>query len=392
MPLQPVRSSILLPLETSEDVANLVAALRAVKDEPASSKRGDLARDLGDHLAYLAGTRPELFAPFRDEVLQLPREDREHVSARFATLAVLMAGASDASADHLARELEKTPADFHLPYLLASIGTAHALQCAADHARKHDKVDAYRRMGIQVGREGPAQPRFTVSRRAVFKRPLEPGERLEGCRHPVGLPVAEVLRRTSMVTWHYLTLALEDVPGLPPLATKRLPLVSPRENWGWTLFLEIDPQGGVTPTRVVDDHGKDLRPSLRRMNTLHLFPRKLAELWLAVTFEDDCVLDFDEGLRDREREGGDQAKLELRPYDAELTYCNGHILSTEGVVGTAGGPPIGIYPPPSCPTCARQMFHLLSVTHHVRDYGDGFRSLFACEDCGVAACQATSWN
>ena len=36
--------------------------------------------------------------------------------------------------------------------------------------------------------------------------------------------------------------------------------------------------------------------------------------------------------------------------------------------------------------------HLATVEHHVREYGDGFRSLFLCEDCRMAACNATGWN
>ena len=40
------------------------------------------------------------------------------------------------------------------------------------------------------------------------------------------------------------------------------------------------------------------------------------------------------------------AQARLKPYDGDLIYCNGHILATPGVVGTVGGPPIGLYPNP----------------------------------------------
>ena len=54
------------------------------------------------------------------------------------------------------------------------------------------------------------------------------------------------------------------------------------------------------------------------------------------------VLDKDEGddfadmLRETENLDGDKGTLELRAYDADLVYCNGHILSTESVVGQSG--------------------------------------------------------
>jgi hypothetical protein len=38
------------------------------------------------------------------------------------------------------------------------------------------------------------------------------------------------------------------------------------------------------------------------------------------------------------------------------------------------------------------MFHVTTVENHVREYGDGWRSLFICEDCLTIACNATGWN
>jgi hypothetical protein len=37
------------------------------------------------------------------------------------------------------------------------------------------------------------------------------------------------------------------------------------------------------------------------------------------------------------------------------------------------------------------MFHVVTVENHVRDYGDGWRSLFVCEDCHTVASNATGW-
>ena len=38
------------------------------------------------------------------------------------------------------------------------------------------------------------------------------------------------------------------------------------------------------------------------------------------------------------------------------------------------------------------MFHVVSVQHHIRGYGDGWRSLFVCEDCRLVTCNGTGWN
>jgi hypothetical protein len=96
--------------------------------------------------------------------------------------------------------------------------------------------------------------------------------------------------------------------------------------------------------------------------------------------------------RSLEVAGGGIGAAELRPYDADLVYCNGHIQLTPGVVGTAGGPSIEIYANPSCPSCGRLMFHVASVENHIREYGDGWHSIFICEDCRMVSCNATGWN
>jgi hypothetical protein len=82
----------------------------------------------------------------------------------------------------------------------------------------------------------------------------------------------------------------------------------------------------------------------------------------------------------------------LRPYGPDLVYSNGHIISTPGVAGTAGGPPIGLYANPACPSCEKLMFHVVTVENYIREHGDGFRSLYLCEDCEKVAVTATGWN
>ena len=116
------------------------------------------------------------------------------------------------------------------------------------------------------------------------------------------------------------------------------------------------------------------------------------ELIVNDEYDDDGEIEeMQRGLRKREP-GKERGFVTLRPYDDRLVYCNGHIHRTEGVEGTAGGPPIGLYPNPICPACNRLTFHAFTVTDEIRSYGDGWRSLFVCEDCYIVACSATSSN
>jgi len=65
---------------------------------------------------------------------------------------------------------------------------------------------------------------------------------------------------------------------------------------------------------------------------------------------------------------------------------------TPSVMGDVGGPPIGLYPNPHCLSCQKLMFHLSTVVSDVREYGEGFRSLYLCETCGLVASHASPWN
>ena len=97
----------------------------------------------------------------------------------------------------------------------------------------------------------------------------------------------------------------------------------------------------------------------------------------------------------------------LLPFDDRLVYANQHVVMTPGVVGVMGGPPMGgpmggmggpmgggpmgLAPTPDCVQCGRLMFHVAWVDQGSA-YGDGFRSLFICEDCRISATLATLWN
>ena len=58
----------------------------------------------------------------------------------------------------------------------------------------------------------------------------------------------------------------------------------------------------------------------------------------------------------------------------------------------AGGTSLGVGRIPHCRSCGVLMFHLASLEHHVRDYGDGWRGLFVCAECELVTCNATGWN
>ncbi len=343
-----------------DDVAVLVAKLRDVGGDRLFSQD---ARELSDQFAYVAGAHPEWFAPFREEVVVT--ELLDGFGPSFADQCVLLHGASDRCVDHLTAQLRRR-SEFGDQWALAAIGTPAALDAVAWHVRNGGDREFYEECGVWVPPTGPAQYRFTPHRRAVFLHQGATATELAGATHPVGLPVDAVVRdpdRTP-ISWHYLTLRLAEVPGMPDWPVEQVHLISPRHWWDWSLTARFDEHGRYHSERVVA-------------------PEQPAEY-----DEDDG--DLDALLPDDERDA--LGWVDLRPYDGDLVYCNGYIDLTPGVVGTAGGPPVSIYANPNCDSCGRLMFHVVSVEHRVRDYGDGRRSLFICEDCQLVTCNATSWN
>jgi hypothetical protein len=341
-----------LPVDSPDDVTALVELMgQATEDEV-------LRRGLGDHFAYLAGVHPEWFRPYREVVIT---ELLGSFGPSFADHCALLAGAPDRCVEHLLRRL-RDKWSFHDAWALAAIGTDAAMAAVAEDVRAGGNRSEYEDMGVWVPPTGPAEYRFSLHRRAVFLRRFDDPAELAQVAHPVGLPLDQVVSdpASTLVTWHYLSLRLAEIPGLPDWPAERGHVVGPRANWGWTLTARVDDQGRYRDETVDIDEPPDAEE--------------------------------EEWFRSDEQHGGNVGAVDLRPYDADLIYCNGHIILTPDVVGTAGGPPIGIYANPHCPSCERLMFHVVSVEHHVRYYGDGWRSLFICSECEVAACNATGWN
>jgi hypothetical protein len=339
MPIKPLGGGEPISLDSPDDVAVLVGHLSRGDRDPAW---------LGTHLAYLAGSRPEWFQPHQEAVIGDP-----HLLARldlsFDDMCVLFHGASDRCVEILYRRL-RDQRSFREVWALSAIGTDAARVAIADDVRRGGDREVYEESGIWIPSAGPAEYRFTPHRQVVV---LETGD-FPGADHPVGLPLDRVVRdpSASPVTWHYLSLRLADIPGLPAWPATHAHLIGLNSGWMWTLFAEAGSDGRYhCEQAVLEDEPDD-------------------EIW------------------------GDPAtgRAVLRAYGPDLVYCNGHVHLTPGVVGTVGGPPLGVYPNPSCPSCKRLMFHIATVSNQIREHGDGWRSLYLCEDCQTVAVTATGWN
>ncbi|MFF5228847.1 hypothetical protein [Dactylosporangium sp. NPDC000521] len=340
MPFKTYRRPV-FPVESPGDVAALVELLvPAATDE-------QLRNTLCDHFAYVAGAHPEWFRPHQERVIL---ELLGGFSVTFDTMSVLFRGAPDNCVEHLiARPRLRLDA-------LAAIGTEPALTAAADLARGQGDASELEDIGFWTPPSGPLRQRFSSHRLAVERRPVADLAGLLAAEHPVGLPLDRVVRdpETTPVSWHFLSLRAAALPGVPAWPADLLHLVETNLGWGVT--------GAV---------GEDGR-------------------WHGESVEaEGAPDDEDERVND---EGDGRAMVVLRPYDDTLLYCNSHIMSTPDVFGTVGGPPIGVYSNPSCRSCHRLMFHVATVTNHIRGDGDGFRSLYICEDCHLTTSAASNWN
>jgi hypothetical protein len=208
-----------------------------------------------------------------------------------------------------------------------------------------------------VPAHGPAEPRFTIERRALR---LDDGTPVDGALHAAGLPLGDVVAPgEDQITFHYLSVTPGEFPALPPWPG-RAHIVSIRSWTGWTAFARPDASGRLVVTGV--EHDGD---------------GSLDEL--------DDKLDEAAGQPQPSAAG-------LLPFDDRLAYTNQHPHATPGVIGVLGGPAMGLAFAPVCPGCGRLMFHAGYTEARPREYGDGFRSLFLCERCVISATLATVWN
>ncbi|WP_346535450.1 hypothetical protein [Micromonospora sp. DPT] len=135
MPIKPVTGMAPLPLDSPDDVAALMELLQ----RPDSDTRG-----LGEHLAFLAGTRPELFRPYQEAVIA---NMLERFDVSFADQCLLLGGAPDQCVEHLARRL-RHHWSFGDAWALAAIGSAAALSAIAEDVRNGGDREEYEFCGI----------------------------------------------------------------------------------------------------------------------------------------------------------------------------------------------------------------------------------------------------
>jgi hypothetical protein len=367
MPLRPVTGKLILPVNSLENVRALFEVGRSLSPER-QGKWGieSYRRDLLDHFYYIGAVCPEYFRPLQRDVAQLPDDELRNFDFSFPIWLYLLQDAPDVCVDHLVARLASVDAASGrvvsiLEDMLAGICTPYALRALAEYAETPDKRQRFADdMGFWIADDGsPAVPRFTRQRQAVRLHQQEgTAEEVAGWTHPVGLPIAAVMSnpRQKLLAWHYCSFDLNELPGMLTLGVQRLHLVSPPLWTDWTVFCSIAPDGRYDAFQVIrDDEGDIISPVEMRAEAA-------------------------------QNEATGRGYLELLPYDDQLTYCNAHTMLTPGVEGDVGGPPqLGSVP--ACPTCGKTMFFVSCVERLVREYGDGFRSLYVCEDCMVAACQ-----
>jgi hypothetical protein len=371
MPLQPKGGKFLLPVETEADVCTLFEKALSHSQTSGFFTKERYRADIEDHFYYIGAICPQYFRPLQTEAVNLPGEQLAFFNFSFPTWLYLLHDAPDSCVEQIIQRLSRADQDcppYLLEAMLAAIETPASFSAMAEYANRTQKQNVFRGLGFWLpGGRKSAEPRFTRNRRAVrfqaVNDTLSPDE-LAKRPHPVGLPISFVAqeRVQNLIAWHYLTLDLTQIDGLPPTAFSRVHLVSPLHENRWTLFCALSPQNLYTHA------------------TLHMSEDEEPEM--TERLQKQALNDQNVG----------RGELILLPYDDRLVYSNGHTQLTEGVHGDVGGPPLGLDENPCCPICEKLMFHLCTVASTLREYGDGFRSVFFCEECMQVASQAMGWN
>jgi hypothetical protein len=371
MPLQPRGGKLLLPVETEADVCALFEKAKELSLTSGSFTKGRYRADIEDHFYYVGAMCPQYFRSLQTEAVNLSGEHLSFFNFSFSTWLYLLHDSPDPCVERLMQRLSRAEPDcapYLLEAMLAAIGTPAAFAAMAEYADRTQKKNVFRDLGFWLpGGRKSAEPRFTRNRRAVRFQPVDErlsSDELARRSHPVGLPVPFVAqeRALDLISWHYVTLDLAQIDGLPPTSFARVHLVSPPHDGRWTLFCAISEQNVYTQATLCVSEDED--------------PEMVAN------FQKQAIEGQNTGRGD----------VLLLPYDDRLVYRNGHTQMTEGVCGDVGGPPLGLDENPCCPICGKLMFHLCTVASTLREYGDGFRSAFFCENCMQVASQAIGWN
>lgn len=341
-------------MERPEDIELVFAALRRVPSRGFFT-RERAQREVAEEIGYQLLVHPDWVAPHVDALVG------EGVAAamNFDWLCLLMEHASVKLVAETADRARADAADNAAVLLLLAARTPEALTVTADLARSRQRVrDDCRYLGFDVPTEGPAEPRFSIERRALR---FNEGTSIAGAPHAAGLPLREVVAPDEdRITFHYLSVTPSEFSALPPWPGQAH-ILAIRAWPDWTVFGRPDEAGRLVVTDI--ELGTD---------------RSLDEL-------NDKL---DEAAALPQPSGA----VELLPFDDRLTYGNQHPLFTASVIGVVGGPPMGLACAPTCPGCGRLMFHAGHIEARPREYGDGFRSLFLCERCVISATLATLWN
>lgn len=341
-------------MDDPEDIGPVFAALRRVPERGLFT-RDRAQRDVAEEIGYQLIVNPDWIRPHLAELV------RAGVAAEmiFDWKCWLMDGAPDELIDELIERLPRRETDFDsLDLLLASRHAAAMDEVARTAATNPETAGRCRSQGFHLPTYGPAVPRFTIERRALR---LAPGSPATGSPHAVGLPLTDVVSPgEEQITFHYASVTTAAFPALPAW-TGQAHIVSIRSFAGWTMFARPDDSGRLSVLDVTFDDD----------DSLHELANKLDEAAAATQVS---------------------AALELLPFDDKLTYGNQHPMLTRSVIGTLGGPPMGLAPAPICLRCHRLMWHVGVVDTSAREYGGGFRSLFICENCRISATLATLYN
>jgi hypothetical protein len=365
MPLRPVTGTLKMPLCQPDDAVALFKTGLQIVQHSSSTYQRNATRDLADYFFYLGAVHPDWAQPLQKKFVCLCIEELKAFNFGFETWLYLLQGADNDSVEVASRLLCQQPSNYVRQAILVSIGTPAAMESVATIAARYSLTNDFENMGFEIPPNGQAaRSRFSLCRRAVKKVTLS-DDLTTPNRHPnpIGLPLNQVAVKSSQaaINWHYLSLTLNEMNGLPAWPFKQLHLVGPLLHGDWALYCRVLKNGKYKIHSLITDPSEE--------------------------YDDADLL-----RQESTKESVEIGYAELLPYDEKLIYSNGHVLMTPEVYGHAGGPSIGLYPNPKCAQCNRLMFHVVSVEARICGDQDGFRSLFACEDCSLIACNSTWWN